>query len=220
MPLVDLSLPIEPAALPGDVRYFLREANRRIERFQIDCHVPGFVPSDFERSYLTLRALTEAKLAGGGLFCEWGSGFGVVACLAAMLDFDAYGIEIEPELVDAAQQLADDFDLPVKFACGSFIPPGGEFYVENDTEFAWLATSPGDTYEELEIGPEDFHIIFAYPWPDEEIVTSILFQRYASTGAVLVTYHGDEMLRLRRKVGRTKAITKARKNENTKKPQP
>src|SRR5262252_8771278 len=118
MPLVELELSVEGLALPGDVRSFLREADRRIERFLRAGRVPAFVPSDFPRAYRALRAVAEGGLAAGGLFCEWGSGFGVVACLAAMLDFDACGIEAEGELVEAARELADDFGLPVEFAHG------------------------------------------------------------------------------------------------------
>jgi hypothetical protein len=43
-----------------------------------------------------------------------------------MLGIDACGIEIEGELMDAAQQFADDFGLPVEFIRGSFIPKGGD----------------------------------------------------------------------------------------------
>src|SRR2546423_1671474 len=73
-----------------------------------------------------LQALAESALAPGGRFCEWGSGFGVVTCLAAMIGFDACGIEIEPDLVAAARRLAADFDLSAEFVCGSFVPRGGE----------------------------------------------------------------------------------------------
>src|SRR5436309_15121193 len=104
MPLKDLDLPGGGAAPPADVRAFLREAERRIERFQRTSRSPAFVPSDFAGAYGVLQALAAANLAPGNRFCEWGSGFGVVACLAAMLDFDAYGIEVEAELVDAARR--------------------------------------------------------------------------------------------------------------------
>jgi len=199
MALLDLDLLIDETAVPGDVRFFLREADRRIERFRLDCRVPGFVPSDFSQAYRILRALAASELAPGNLFCEWGSGFGVVACLAAMLDFDACGIEIEGELVEAARQLADDFDLPVEFVHGSFIPRGGIARAHAGAGFAWLTSDGGSAHEELGLGPDDFDLVFAYPWPDEEVVIGALFERYARRGAVLVTYHGDDNLRLRRK---------------------
>jgi hypothetical protein len=45
-------------------------------------------------------------------------------------------------------------------------------------------------------------VVFAYPWPDEESVTGELFDRYAGAGALLVTYHGGDDFRLRRKAAR------------------
>jgi hypothetical protein len=199
MPLLDFFLPVAGDAPPRDVRTFLHEANRRIERFQRDHLIPAFVPSDFARTYDALRTLAAGDLAPGNLFCEWGSGFGVVACLASMLDFDACGIEIEGDLVDEARQLAEDFDLPVEFIRGSFIPPGGNGCFDADGDFAWLTLEAGGAHEELGYGPDDFDVIFAYPWPDEEHFVAALFERYAESGAVLLTHHGGDRLRLRRK---------------------
>jgi hypothetical protein len=199
MPLIDLSLPTGTAGVPGDVRSFLREADRRIRRFQRRCRVPGFVPTDFESAYGVLRAVATAGLTRGNLFCEWGSGFGVVACLATMLDFDACGIEVEAELVEAARRLAGDFGLPVEFAHGSFIPQGGEARARAVDEFAWLTTDADDAHDELGLAADDFDVIFAYPWPDEEGLTADLFERHAAAGALLLTYHGGEDFRLRRK---------------------
>jgi hypothetical protein len=182
--------------VPRDVASFLREANRRIERFQLRGCVRGFVPSHFTRTYQRLAALAAADILPGNRFCEWGSGFGVVTCLAAMLDFDASGIEIEGALVDAAEDLAADFNLGVDFIRGSFMPPGSEALIARDGEYAWLDTQPDGT---LAVAPDDFDVIFAYPWPDEEFLTAELFGTYAGAGAVLVTYHGADEFRLRRK---------------------
>jgi hypothetical protein len=204
MPLSDVSLAWSGGAVPADVRSFLREADRRIEQFQRSSRVPAFVPSDFEGTYSVLHALMDANLAPGNLFCEWGSGFGVVACLAAMLGFDAMGIEIDGELVDEAQQLADDFGLSVEFMRGSFIPKGGEVFAQVGDGFSWLTIEESDSHDEFGLDPDDFNVIFAYPWPDEEGVTETLFERYAGKGAVLVTYHGSDDFRLRRKKSKKK----------------
>ena len=65
MPLTDLNLFPARDALPGDVRAFLREANRRIERLQRERHIPGFVPSDFTQVYGSLRAVAEEGITPG-----------------------------------------------------------------------------------------------------------------------------------------------------------
>jgi hypothetical protein len=114
-----------------------------------------------------------------------------------MLDFDACGVEIEAELVEAAQQLADDFELPVQFVQGSFVPKGAALDLKDG--FAWLRCESDSALEELGLEPEDFGMIFSYPWPDEENAVADLFQRYARVGAVLVTYHGGDAFRVRRK---------------------
>ncbi len=199
MSLLDLDLACTREAPPADVLVFLREAERRIDRFQRDHHIPGFVPSDFAHAYDALRALAASNLPRGNLLCEWGSGFGVVACLACMLDFDVCGIEIEGELVDEARKLAEDFDLPVEFVRSSFIPPGSDGCLAPDSSFGWLNTDRDCTSQELAYDPDDFDVIFAYPWPDEEHAIAALFARHASSGALLLTYHGEDELRLRRK---------------------
>jgi hypothetical protein len=200
MPLIDVPMPADARPLPGDVRAFLCEARRRIEQFQEEFRVPGFVASDFAQIYAALTAIEAAQLAPGNLFCEWGSGFGVVACLAAMLDFDACGIEIEEDLVKRAQCLADDFDLPVQFVHGSFLTVEDELGLQDGDEFAWLSTEGQSRLGDLDLEPADFDVVFAYPWPDEEQLVQRLFERRAQGGALLVSYHGGETLRVRRKV--------------------
>lgn len=211
MPLVDLELPPTDAAPPPEVRAFLREANDRIERYQMTSRTPAFVPSDHAGAYGVLRAVAAGNLAPGPRFCEWGSGFGVVASLAAMLDFDACGIEIDGDLVAAAQELADDFDVHVQFVRDSFIPPGGEKYADVSGTFAWLTTDAGGGEDELGLSADDFDVIFAYPWPDEEWVIEGLFDRYAAVGAVLVTYHGGDGFRARRKKAKKRAAKTRRR---------
>jgi hypothetical protein len=210
MPLIDLDVPPSDLPMPEDVRRFLREAGRRIDRFQRGAHVPGFVPSDFAEVYGTLQALAATVLAPGRLFCEWGSGFGVVACLAAMLDFDAVGIEVEGELVDAARRLADDFGLPVEFVHGSFLPAG----TRTDGEYAWLSTAAADAHAELGLDTEDFSVIFAYPWPDEEGLTERLFEKHAGAGALLVTYHTGDACRLRRRTADSRSTRTRHRSAN------
>jgi hypothetical protein len=200
MPLEPVPLALDGRRVPADVRRFLRVAERRIERFRRDRHVARFVPSDFVSAYAALRTVEETDLVPGRALCEWGSGFAVVACLAAMLGFDASGIEIDADLVEEAQQLADDFEVPVGLVCGSFFPEGEEAVIV-DGAHAWLA-SGASGYEELGLGPEDFDVIYAYPWPDEQRVVADLFECHAREGALLLTNHGGGDFLLRRKTAR------------------
>ena len=209
MPLVDVDISIGVSALPDDMVAFLREADLRVSRFVRNCSVcvTGFVPSDFVTVWHALRAVTEANLASGTSFCEWGSGFGVVASLAEMLGFNACGMEIDRDLVDASRRLAGDFGLSVEFVHGSFIPSGAESYAEqaysdSDAEFFLLNTDAGDAYEELGLDPDDFDVIFAYPWSGEERLIANLFEKYAANGALLLTYDHVDTVRIRRKAGK------------------
>ena len=210
MPLVDLALPPLERALPPDARRFIREADRRIARFQVACTIPGFVPSDYASACQMLLALSGSSVARGRRLCEWGSGFGVVASLAAMLDFDSCGIEVESTLVGEAQRLAEDFGLSVEFVHGSFIPRGEEDRVHAGGVYSWLTTDGGEAYEDLGLDPADMDVVFAYPWPDEEVLIGDLFERHAGHGAVLATYHGGEDFRLRRKVGKRRRGSRVR----------
>jgi hypothetical protein len=202
LPLRDLAVPPTGGSLPPDVRRFIREADRRIAQFQIDCLVPAFVPSSYAAAYGVLRWLSDSTLARGRRFCEWGSGFGVVASLASMLDFESCGIEVEGSLVSEANRLAEDFGLSVEFVHGSFIPRGAEDRVHASGSYSWLTTEATYAYDDLGLDAADMDVVFAYPWPDEEGLTRELFERYAGIGAILATYHGCEEFRLQRKVGR------------------
>ncbi len=195
--------------MPDDVVAFLREADLRVSEFVRNSliRVTGFVPSDFVTVYHALRAVTEANLAPGTSLCEWGSGFGVVASIAAMLEFKACGIEIERDLVDASQRLADDFGLPVEFVHGSFIPSGAEAcaeeaYADNNDGYSWLVTDADDAYDELGLDPDDFDVVFAYPWPGEEFLITSLFEKYAAEEALLLMYNQYNSVRLLRKVSK------------------
>ena len=210
MPLVDIKISTNGSVLPDDVAVFLREADMRVSQFVRNSHicVTGFVPSDFVTVYHALRAITEANLARGNSLCEWGSGFGVVASLATMLEFKVCGIEIERDLVDASRRLAVDFGLPVEFVHGSFVPSGAEAYAEeayadNTTASFWLVTDADDAYDELGLDPDDFAVVFAYPWPGEECLIASLFEKYAADEALLLICDKFDSVRLRRKVGKT-----------------
>lgn len=164
--------------------------------------IPAFVPSEFGVVYRALEAISSQQLAAGRRFIEWGSGVGVVTCLASLVGFDAVGIEIEPSLVALARELATDRSIDVEFSCGSFVPDGVEPSVDLSGDVYWLSTTGPAGYDELGLEIDDFDLVFAYPWPGEEQVIFDLFRDTSAMGALLLTYHGMEGVRLQRKVRR------------------
>jgi hypothetical protein len=204
MALRDIPFAPSAAKLPAAAAKLIREAEKRIDVFQASARVPAFVPCDYAAAFRVLHALSDGVLIRGRRFCEWGSGFGVVVSLAAMLDFDACGIEIEPGLVGEARELAEDFGLSAEFVCGSFVPRGAEGRVHAGGSYSWLTTEADYAYDDLDSEVSDMDVIFAYPWPDEEQVVCDLFDRYAGEGAILATYHNAGEFRLKRKVAAAK----------------
>lgn len=205
MTLVDVDYTLERTRIPDSIADFLHEANIRTNDYLTHSRVrvSGFVPSDFVCVYWALRAVVHENMASGNLFCEWGSGFGVVASLASLLGFDSYGIEIDERLVDASRDLVYAQGLPVEFAHGSFVPPEADSIIDEEyaSESFWLDTeTANDAYDELEIAPDEFDVVFAYPWPNEETAVGRLFDRCAAEGALLLTYTQLDEVRIRRKL--------------------
>lgn len=207
--------------LPQPVQLLLDDAAERIEDFlnhHRDNPIVGFVPSEYESVYRALRWIasgsgsydlyepgprTELRSPGlaGAAFCEWGSGFGVVACLASMVGFDSVGIEISPELITQSRQLADDHHLTVELVQGSYVPDDHLLDEDAFEDSCLMTLEQGRAaYDELGLDPEDFDCIFAYPWPGEDEVVASIFDHYAARGALLLTYHGQDGMMLRRKV--------------------
>jgi hypothetical protein len=204
MRLVEVDLALNDGPIPPNVARLLADAQRHIDALEerSRAEIPAFVPSDFELAYRGLVTIKSNHLATGLRLLEWGSGFGVVTCLAVFVGFDAVGIEIEPQLVRVAESLAREHGIATQFACGSFVPQGAEPRVELAGDVTWLSTHGNDGYEELGLEPDDFDVIYAYPWPGEEQVIFDLFADCAAVGALLLTYHGQDGLRLRRKIKR------------------
>jgi hypothetical protein len=193
----------DPACVrpPPHVRRFLRAAGRRVLCAQLRHRVAAFVSSDFGLAYSALTALSEGALPAGDRMCEWGSGMGVVCCLAEMTGFRACGIEARRCLVKGARRLAADFDLPAEFACGSFVPREQRTRLLAGRAFGSLSRGGRCGHEALGAAADEFDLIYAYPWPDEEDLVADLFDACARTGALLLSYHGAGEMRLRRRGG-------------------
>ncbi|WP_425395463.1 class I SAM-dependent methyltransferase [Aeoliella sp.] len=199
------TVPFEPPAipLPDRVVALLDDADERIDNFQFehrDTPVAAFVPSDFVLAYQSLAAIASLNLAPGRRFMEWGSGVGVVTCLAAMLGYDAIGIEIEDDLVDVSRELASDHAVDAEFVAGSFVPLDEVDLFDLTGDFNWVRTDAVSAYDELDLEPDDFDVVYCYPWPGEEALSEELFAHCCATGSLLLSYHGRDGMRLRRRM--------------------
>lgn len=180
------------------------DAQERIERFirarQTSEPIPSFVACDFVMVDRALAEIVDQRLAPGPIFCEWGAGFAVAAGLAALHGMASYAIEIHRDLVGQAEQLLRDHSLVVELAQGSLVPEDGDEIVDEMASQDWLKTNEHPAYDELGIDVSDIDLIFAYPWPGEEGLIEALFDAFAAEGALLLTYHGMNEMKLQRKV--------------------
>jgi len=152
-----------------------------------------FVAANYEsveRRLLTLRR-------PGLRFLEWGSATGVITIMADLLGFDACGIELDPELVAIARDLADRFGSGARFAAGSFFPAG--YTWTSSTGDARLGTIGEGVsgYSELGTSLDAFDVVFAYPWSGEEPIMHDVMARHGGRQASLLL-HGTEKYEYRR----------------------
>lgn len=201
LPVPEVAVLTANIEIPDDVEALIFEGERRIDAFierTSACPMLSFVPSDFRATYRGLVWLWEQRLTAGRTFCEWGSGFGIVALLAHKVGFFASGIEVEPVLVDESVGLARDFGLEVEFIAGSFVPDGSLETPGAMEELDWLDYTAPPAYEDLGYDIDDFDVVFAYPWPGEQHIVYDLFEEHASAGALVFTFHGMDGLLLHR----------------------
>lgn len=117
-----------------------------------------------------------------------GSASGVIAIMADLLGFEAYGIEIDSELVKVARRLAERHGSDARFAAGSFVPSG---YVwksgTGDDRLGTLALGE-PAYAELGCDLSYFDVVFAYPWDGEEAVLRDIMRRHGAAHATLLLH--------------------------------
>ena len=203
MPLAKIPVPTDLNKRPFSQQseHAIDEAHEAIERFMLaDEHFfDNFVNCDFHLVDQALSWIVENHLVTGDRFLEYGSGFGATTILASIHGMVATGIEIEQPLVDQANTLAERLQVAADFYCGSFIPRDIEGYVELAADVRHVDTSAGDVYEQMNATPEDFDLMFAFPWPGENGFFESVFDRTAAQGALLLTYNGIEGIHLHRK---------------------
>jgi len=148
-------------------------------------HFHPFVAADYDA---VIDALIRYR--GPGLrFLEWGAATGVITIAADLLGFEAYGIELESDLVATARALATRFDSGARFVAGSFLPSG---YVwrssDGDSRIGTLGIGPS-AYRELGYALDDFDVVFGYPWDGELPLMVDLMSRYGRDDAILLLNH-------------------------------
>ena len=172
------------------VRRLQAEGRSMFEQFDRDVRKQDwhpFMPASYDVVLETLLRLR----APGLRFLEWGSATGVIAIMADMLGYEAYGIELDPALVDMARTLAATFESSATFVAGSFMPDG----------YQWVAPS-GDTrrgtigdgvsgYTALGMDLDSFDYVFAYPWPGEDLMMQDIVRKRGGTRTRLLQYGPD-----------------------------
>jgi hypothetical protein len=166
------------------------------ERFDVDVRQNDwhpFVPADYER---VLEALVAHR--GPGLrFLEWGSATGVITIMAELLGFEAYGVELDPALVEVARELAARYGSGARFVAGSFIPAGYRYRPADGDGRLGTIGHGASAYPELRHPLEDFDVVYAYPWGGEEGMMVDLMRTYGARGARLLL-HGSDGVRVYR----------------------
>ena len=167
--------------VPRFVDAFLADAEDRAEEYG---DRPGgglFVPGDGRYVFQVLQwLLRTGGAARGAAFLEWGSGQGLVTILAALLGYEAVGVEIDEALVRESRELAARYDTHARFERGSYdkATPGLEIYTAQKRA-----------------------VVYVYPWPGEEPFFLRLFAETADPGAFLLMCLGPEDIRTYRKKG-------------------
>ncbi len=152
----------------------------------------AFVPGDYPAALATLIKLRHRAES----FLELGSGVGVITIIAARLGFDACGIEIDPWLVDQAEELQEEFDADAQFATGTFVPPAFQEEVDRQQTELPSVLDGSCGYAELGRDLDEFDLVYAFYWPGLEELFFELMRQHGRPGALFLTFGGLEGYRL------------------------
>ncbi len=148
----------------------------------------GFVSADYLEIYKQLLQLQDQVVT----VLEWGSGLGVVTIMASRLGMEAYGIEVEPLLVERSLQLAEQYAPDAQFATGSFIPDDYQWNLELAGNPSRTETDSRAAYDELDMELRDFDLVYAYPWPDEHGLYLDIMQTCGGENSLFLSYDARE----------------------------
>lgn len=148
-----------------------------------------FVAADYAK---VLEALLSVR-APGRRFLEWGSATGVVTIMADLLGFEAYGIELDRELVGIARGLAERHGSRARFAVGSFLPAGYRWRPSTGDGRLGTIGDGASAYPELGHPLDEFDVVYAYPWGGEEPMMHDLMRCYGGRDARLLLHGNDDV---------------------------
>jgi len=212
MAIEEIEIEVPEADISDKVARLIETCSRGWEHFfadHDDHQAPRFVPSVPEMVFAALEEVTKQNLPPNRVFCEWGSGFGTATCMASLLGYEAYGIEIEEELVRLSRAIARRLRIPVEIIYTSMFPEGYDSY--SGVGRAELVTpescsDPDDKdrrplrYDGMAIDVAEIGLFFAYPWPEEQELIQELFDEVAVEGAILIAYYSAREICVYRKV--------------------
>lgn len=212
MAIEEIDLDAPEAEISAQLARLIETCSRGWELFfaeNEDDEAPGFVPSIPEIVFDVLTEVTKQNLPRNRIFCEWGSGFGVVTCMAALLGYKAYGIEIEEELVRQSRAIARRLKIPVEIICTNLFPDGYGSHSGVDGIKLLTPESLSDgaganrcllRYDGMDIDVAEVGLFFVYSWPSERELMLNLFDSIAAEGTILVAYYTDRKVSVFRKV--------------------
>ena len=152
-----------------------------IEVRQDDWH--PFVAADYgvvQQALVSLRA-------PGLRFLELGSATGIITIMADMLGYEAFGIELDGDLVDIARGLATRSGSKARFAKGSFLPTGFRPRDGEDPRLRTIGES-ASAYPEIGHALDEFDVVFGFPWDGEEGTMHELMREWGSAEARLLLH--------------------------------
>ena len=177
-----------------EMRSLWTESDALWEESHEQAEFGGFVSADYVEVYQALLELKDQVTT----VLEWGSGLGVVAIMASRLGFESYGIEVEPGLVQHAEQLAEQYGPDTQFAAGSFIPDDYQWNIELPGTCTRSETDSRAAYHELDMQLHDFDLVYAYPWPDEHGLYLDILRNHSGENTLFLSYDAREGVSLTR----------------------
>ena len=149
-----------------------------------------FVPVEYDKVLKLLLDLRGPNLK----FLEWGAGNGVITIIADKLGFEAYGIELDGNLVASARELAKKYGSRATFVEGSFLPAGYQWRDrDGDTRLGTVGGGQSG-YLALNMPLDQFDIVYGYPWDGEREIMHDVFRRYARPDAILLMPDGIQQV--------------------------